>query len=75
MPNAISADELRRNLGPILDRVLETGRPQQVVRNGQRLVIIPARRRLESIPRRRAMTCTFDELVETSWEAAWEPEL
>lgn len=34
----------------------------------------PRLRRLDDLPRRRILNCSFDELVETSWEKAWRPD-
>jgi hypothetical protein len=49
----------------ILDDVLETGVPREVLK-GPRSSL-----RLEDLPRREALNCTPEELVETSWN--WEP--
>jgi hypothetical protein len=49
----------------ILDNVLETGVPREVLQ-GSRSPL-----RLEDLPRREALNCTPEELVETSWR--WEP--
>ncbi len=70
--NAITPTQLRQNLYSVLDEVLETGVAQDIVRNGRKLRIVPAeprRRSFEAAPKRQALNCTFDELVETSWEA------
>lgn len=77
MSNPIKATQLRRDIYRILDHVLETGKSQEIERNGQRLVLLPAqpRRDLSKIPKRKVMNCTFDELVNTSWADAWEPDL
>jgi hypothetical protein len=35
----------------------------------------PRRRlRLEDLPKRDGLNCTFDELVATSWEKEWRPD-
>lgn len=34
----------------------------------------PRLRRLDALPRRRILNCSFDELVETSWDQAWQPD-
>jgi hypothetical protein len=77
MSATLTATELRRDIYRILDQVLESGLSQEVVRRGQKLLIVPAepkRRRLEDLPRRKITTCTFDELLATSWEHTWEPD-
>lgn len=78
MPKAISATELRKDVYNILDAVLATGEPQEILRGSARLLIVPAsgpRRRLGSLPRREGLACTPDELVATSWEDQWSPGL
>ena len=75
MRKPMTATELRKDIYRVLDEVLETGDPQQVVRGSRTLMIVPAggrRLRLAELPRREALNCTPDELVETSWE--WSPE-
>ena len=74
---AITATHLRSNIYNILDQVLETGSPQEILRNGRKLLIVPfepKRHRFEDAPKRQILNCTFDELVTTSWESAWEPD-
>jgi hypothetical protein len=75
MRKPMTATELRKDIYRVLDEVLETGVPQQVVRGVRTLMIVPGggkRLRLADLPRREALSCTPDELVETSWE--WSPE-
>jgi hypothetical protein len=75
MRKPMTATELRKDIYKVLDDVLETGTPQQVIRGSRTLMIVPAggrRLRLADLPRREALNCTPDELVETTWE--WEPE-
>lgn len=77
MKSAITPTQLRRDLYRILDQVLETGVPQEILRNGRKLLIVssePGRGRFEDAPKRQILNCTFDELVATSWEAAWSPD-
>ncbi|MEE8522915.1 MAG: type II toxin-antitoxin system Phd/YefM family antitoxin [Thermoanaerobaculia bacterium] len=77
MSATVTATELRSNVYRILDEVLDSGRAQEVLRKGRKLLIVPAepkRRRLENLPRRKITTCSFDELVATSWEHTWEPD-
>ena len=77
MGNTLTATELRRNIYRILDEVLETGAAKEILRNGKKLLIVPAepkRRRFEDAPRRKALNCSFDELVATTWEGAWKPD-
>jgi len=76
MKKAMTATELRKDIYRVLDDVLETGIPQEVIRGSRTLMIVPSggrRLRLEDLPRREALNCTADELVETSWEWSAEP--
>jgi hypothetical protein len=76
MSTTITATELRQNVYRILDDVLESGMTREVLRKGRKVLITPAepkRLRLEDLPRRRARNCSFEELVATSWEGAWDP--
>jgi prevent-host-death family protein len=70
----MTATELRRNIYQVLDEVLETGQPVEVVRNGRQLLIVPAgpARQLAGIPKRNLVNGSFDDLVNTSWEGSWE---
>lgn len=75
MRKPMTATELRKDIYRVLDEVLETGVPQEVTRGLRTLMIVPAggrRLKLADLPRRKALSCTPDELVETSWE--WSPE-
>lgn len=78
MSDSITATELRARIYKVLDRVLQTGEPQEIVRGGRRLLIVPAddpRRQLDKLKRRVAISCTPDELVETTWDEAWQPDV
>ena len=33
----------------------------------------PRLRRLDALPQRQILNCSFDELVATSWDRAWRP--
>lgn len=74
MSKPMTATELRKNIYRVLDEVLESGLPQAVQRSGRTLMIVPAdgpRLRLADLPRREALTCSPDELVERSWKREW----
>ncbi len=78
MADPMTATELRANLYRVIDEVLETGRPQRVRRGDQFVLISPeeprVRLRLEDLPRRDAIACSPDELVEQSFADAWTPD-
>jgi hypothetical protein len=77
MKKPLHSTALRANIYRVLDRILKTGEPQEVVREGRRLLILPvpeALLDLGRLPKREALTCSPDELVETSWEDEWSQD-
>jgi len=77
MKKPMTPTELRKDLYRVLDDVLETGVPQGVVRGARMLMIVPAGGRrldLADLPRRKAVACSPEELVATSWEGEWRAE-
>lgn len=77
MPKPLNATDLRANLYRVLDEVLATGRPQEVVRGRRTLLIVPAGRkrlRLEDLPARKAYVGSPEDLVSVSWAGEWKPE-
>ncbi|HVR95007.1 MAG TPA: type II toxin-antitoxin system Phd/YefM family antitoxin [Thermoanaerobaculia bacterium] len=76
MKKPMTPTELRKDLYRVLDDVLETGVPQEVLRGARLLMIVPAggrRLRLADLPRREALACSPEELVATSWDWSAEP--
>jgi hypothetical protein len=74
MKKPMTPTELRKDLYRVLDEVLDTGIPQEVLRGGRMLMIVPSggrRLELSDLPRRQALACSPEELVETSWEREW----
>lgn len=76
MTKPFSVSRLRANLYRVLDRVLETGTPVEVERNGQRLRIVPV-----EPPGRLAKLSAHPEyvrvdpesLVHIDWSGEWRP--
>ena len=78
MSKPLKATELRANLFKILDEILETGEPREILRGRQVLVISPAtfERRLDELPRRSSLVgITYDELPDFHWDYEPDPEL
>lgn len=75
-PSPLTPTELRTRLYRVLEQVDTTGVPQEIRRGKNKLWIVreeqPRRRSLAGLPKRRALNCTADELVATTWE--WEPD-
>lgn len=80
MTQLLSPTELRKNLYRVLDRVLETGVPQEIARGDRRLLIVPTEvdggrvRNLDDLPRREGLLCSVEELIECSDHWEWNPD-
>lgn len=74
---AINPSELRANLYRLLDKVLETGLPLEIERNGRRLRIVaddPPPRLARLVPHPGAVTGDPEDLVEFDWSKRWNPD-
>jgi prevent-host-death family protein len=73
----VTASELRQNIYRLLDRVLETGEPLEIVRKGKRLRLVPMEpvHRLDRIVGNPgAIVGDPDELVSIDWSREWSPD-
>ena len=75
---SLTASKLRENIYRILDQVLETGEPVEIVRGGRRLRIIPAdeprRGKLERLqPHAKALVGDPQDIVHLDWSGEWKP--
>jgi antitoxin (DNA-binding transcriptional repressor) of toxin-antitoxin stability system len=73
---AITASQLRSNIYRLLDRVLESGKPLEIERRGEKLTIVPPRRpdKLGRLtPRADFLSCDPEELVHLDWSNEWRP--
>lgn len=75
---AVTASKLRENVYRILDHVLKTGEPVEIIRGGQKLKIIPVeepgKRKLDRLPQRPETLLTDPEdLVHLDWSKEWRP--
>jgi prevent-host-death family protein len=71
-----SVSRLRANLYRVIDRVLETGEPVEIERNGRRLRIVPAEAagRLAALrPHPEYLRDDPESLVHLDWTGEWEP--
>lgn len=72
----VTASQLRQNIYRLLDQVLETGEPLEIVRKGRRLRLVPDERpsRVAALePHPGAVTGDPDDLVDLDWSSAWQP--
>ena len=73
----ITASKLRENIYGILDQVLETGTPVEVVRKGKVLKIVPEQKpdKLSRLKKRKCIVGDPEDLVHMDWSSEWtEPE-
>jgi hypothetical protein len=75
---ALTASKLRENIYKVLDQVLETGVPAEIVRGHRRLKIVPA----DEVPagkltrlkvRPKALVGDPEDLVHMDWSKEWKP--
>ena len=72
----LTASKLRENVYRVLDRILETGEPVEIERNGRRLRIIadqPTSKLDRLLTRPDVVVGDSDDLVEVDWSSEWSP--
>jgi prevent-host-death family protein len=73
---AMSATELRGNLYRILDRVLETGEPVEIERNGRVIRLVPDVRVFhfdQLVPHPEYILGDPDSIIHCDWSDEWRP--
>ena len=73
----VTASKLRENIYSILDEVLETGTPVEVIRKGKVLKIVPEQKpdKLSRLKKRNYLVGDPEDIVHMDWSAEWtEPE-
>lgn len=73
----ISLTELRANLYKMFDRILETGEPIEISRNGHlfRISVVPPRSKLDNlVDRPDLIVGDPNDLVSVDWSTEWKPE-
>lgn len=71
----ITASGLRQDVYRILDRILTTGVPVEIVRRGRTLRIVPAEPvgKLDRLERRDYLAVDPGEIVHVDWSGEWKP--
>ena len=72
----VTASELRQNIYKLLDRVLESGEPLEIERNGRRLRVVPldAPPKLDRLAEHPGyIVGDPEELVHVDWSGEWRP--
>jgi hypothetical protein len=69
----LTASKLRENIYGILDQVIETGKPIEVLRKGKVLKIVPETPapKLARLRKRRAYKGDPDEILSMDWLKEW----
>ncbi len=75
---AVTASKLRENIYKILDQVLATGEPVEIIRSGRKLKIVaveePRRCKLDRLAKRpETLLADPEELVHLDWSREWRP--
>ena len=70
----ISASRLRENIYQILDQVLRTGVPVEIVRKGRKLRIVPEQGpgKLRNLKKRSCLKVDPEQLVHLDWSDEWK---
>ena len=78
MPQQASDSNTQREILELLDKVIKTGVPVKIERNGKRLLISPAEkcRNLDCLEEHPGFIFgNPDDLVHVDWSAEWKPQL
>lgn len=70
----VTASQLRQDIYRLLDQVLESGEPLEIVRKGRRLKLVadpPVRRLDRIVGNRESIVGDPDELVSIDWSSEW----
>jgi antitoxin (DNA-binding transcriptional repressor) of toxin-antitoxin stability system len=73
----MSATKLRTNLYAILDEVLETGKPVEIIRKGRRLKIVPDQpvRKTDGLVPHPGVLDDPEAIVHLDWSGLWDTDL
>lgn len=71
----VSSTKLRENIYSLLDNVIQTGKPLEIERKGQRLLVTPKppANRLAKLKKRPTIKGNPQDLVHMDWSDQWKP--
>jgi len=71
---SITASKLRENIYQILDEILKTGVPLEIVRKGRKLRIIPVKSesKLKNLKKHDCLKGHPEDIVHMDWSDEWE---
>ena len=69
----VTASALRQNIYSILDQVLATGEPVEIIRKGNKLRIVPEQKpsKLSRLKKRSCVVGDPDSIVHLDWSKEW----
>jgi|HubBroStandDraft_1064217.scaffolds.fasta_scaffold144726_2 antitoxin (DNA-binding transcriptional repressor) of toxin-antitoxin stability system len=69
----VTASKLRENIYGILDQVLESGTPVEVIRKGKVLKIVPETKpdKLSKLKKRKCLVGDPEDIVHIDWLSEW----
>ena len=69
----VTASGLRQNIYSILDQVLATGEPVEIVRKGHKLRIVPEQKpsKLSRLKKRSCVVGDPDSIIHLDWSKEW----
>ena len=69
----VTASALRQNIYSILDQVLATGEPVEIIRRGNKLRIVPEQKpsKLARLKKRSCVVGDPDSIVHLDWSKEW----
>jgi len=69
----VTASALRQNIYSILDQVLATGEPVEIIRKGHKLRIVPEQKpsKLARLKQRSCIIGDSDSIVHMDWSKEW----
>ncbi|MBN2535574.1 MAG: type II toxin-antitoxin system Phd/YefM family antitoxin [Spirochaetales bacterium] len=72
----ITATKLRQNLYNILDKIIETGIPVEIERNGYTLKIIPEKKisKFERLEKHDVLKGDPESIVSMDWSVEWQKD-
>lgn len=75
----INATQFRKDVYNILDDVISTGHPVEIIRKGQVLKIIcekqtPRLEKLKGKKRKKAFVGNSDDIINIDWQKEWQPK-
>ena len=72
---SVSASKLRQNIYSLLDEVLRTGRPLEILRKGRRLrvVAVDGGNKLDNLKAHDSLKGDPEDIVHMDWSNEWRP--